>query len=108
MKSGRKPTLTFSEQVKLRTIQAVFGMGSAEEESFWEQARVAAKLRRNIRRGKSIAPKPKKYANYAEAHRAAMNEYYKRNREKILARQRERYAAAKKEKETGNVETEKE
>lgn len=108
MRSGRHPRLTFSEQVKYRSILAAFGDGSPEVEEFWNQAHVAAKLRRNIRRGKSIAPKPKKYANYAEAHRAAMNEYYKRNREKILARQRERYAAAKKEKETGNVETEKE
>lgn len=98
MKSGRKPTLTFSEQVKLRTIQAVFGIGSAEEESFWEKARVAAKLRRDIERGKQTVPRPRKYANYAEAHRAAMNEYYKRNREKILARQRELYRLRKEKK----------
>lgn len=95
MKSGRKPILTFSEQVKLRTIQSAFGLGSPEEEEFWRQARVAAKLRRNIRRGKKTEPRPKKYANYAEAHRAAMTEYYRRNREKILARQRELYRQRK-------------
>lgn len=99
MKSGRKPILTFSEQVKLRTIQSAFGLGSNEEEEFWEQARVAAKLRRNIRRGKKTEPRPKKYANYAEAHRAANSDYYNRNRERILARQRELY---RKRKETKN------
>lgn len=95
MKSGRKPTLTFSEQVKLRTIQAVFGIGSAEEESFWEKARVAARMRRDIRRGKSTVPKPKKFATYAEAHRAASKAYFQRNRDKILARQRELYRQRK-------------
>lgn len=95
MRSGRKPTLTFSEQVKLRTIQVAFGIDSPEEQKFWEQARVAAKLRRNIKRGKQTVPRPRKYANYAEAHRAAMNEYYKRNREKILARQRELFRQRK-------------
>lgn len=43
---GRKPRLTFSETVRLRTIQAAFGIGSKEEDAFWEKVRKAAKLRR--------------------------------------------------------------
>lgn len=99
MKSGRKPTLTFSEQVKLRTIQAVFGENSPEVEQFWEQARVSAKLRRNIRRGKNVAPVPRKYKTYADAHNAANRTYYQRHGERIRARQREQYRL-RKEKET--------
>lgn len=95
MKAGRKPTISFTEQVKLRTIQSAFGPNSPEVEEFWKQARVAAKLRRDIRRGKAVAPRPRKYADHAEAHRAAMRTYYARHREKILKRQRERYAQRK-------------
>ena len=36
---GRKPKLTFSEQVKLRTIQAAFGENSPEVEQFWDAKR---------------------------------------------------------------------
>lgn len=91
---GRKPKLTFSEMVKLRSIQAAFGIGSKEEESFWENIKKAAKLRREIRRGSvpSSSPrKKKKYATYAEAHRAASRSYYERNREKILEKRKSDY-----------------
>lgn len=91
---GRKPKLTFSETVRLRTIQAAFGIGSKEEESFWENVKKAAKLRREIRRGSKPSARPKrvkKYANYAEAHRAAGRAYYERNREKILEKRKTDY-----------------
>lgn len=91
---GRKPMLTFSETVRLRTIQAAFGIGSKEEDAFWENVRKAAKLRREIRRGsvpESSPRKKKKYATYAEAHRAASRSYYERNREKILDKMKADY-----------------
>ena len=40
---GRKPKLTFSEQVKLRTIQAAFGANSKEVEQFWDTKRASNK-----------------------------------------------------------------
>ena len=40
---GRKPKLTFSEQVKLRTIQAAFGENSPEVEQFWDAKRASNK-----------------------------------------------------------------
>ena len=40
---GRKPKLTFSEQVKLRTIQAAFGVNSPEVEQFWDAKRASMK-----------------------------------------------------------------
>jgi hypothetical protein len=40
---GRKPKLTFSEQVKLRTIQAAFGENSPEVEQFWDAKRASMK-----------------------------------------------------------------
>lgn len=91
---GRKPRLTFSETVRLRTIQAAFGIGSKEEDDFWENVRNAAKIRREIRRGsvpKSSPRKKKKYATYADAHRAASRSYYERNREKILEKMKADY-----------------
>ena len=91
---GRKPRLTFSETVRLRTIQAAFGIGSKEEDAFWENVRKAAKLRREIRRGSIPSSRPrkkKKYATYAEAHRAAGRAYYERNREKILEKRKSDY-----------------
>lgn len=95
---GRKPKLTFSETVRLRTIQAAFGIGSKEEESFWENVKKAAKLRREIRRGSVPSSRPrkkKKYATYAEAHRAAGRAYYERNREKILEKRKTDYCKKK-------------
>lgn len=91
---GRKPKLTFSEMVNLRSIQAAFGIGSKEEDAFWENVRKAAKLRREIRRGSVPSSRPrkeKKYATYAEAHRAAGRAYYERNREKILEKRKSDY-----------------
>lgn len=91
---GRKPKLTFSETVKLRSIQAAFGIGSKEEESFWENVKKAAKLRREIRRGSTPSARPKrvnKYASWQEAHRAAGRAYYERNREKILEKRKTDY-----------------
>lgn len=91
---GRKPKLTFSETVRLRTIQAAFGIGSKEEESFWENVKKAAKLRREIRRGSVPSSRPskkKKYATNAEAHRAANRAYYERNRDKILEKRKTEY-----------------
>lgn len=93
---GRKPHLTFSELVKLRSIQAAFGVGSDEEEAFWEKAKGSAKLRRAIKRGTAVhRQKRNKYQTYADAHRAASREYYRRNREKVLAYQKEHYRAKK-------------
>ena len=43
MKAGRKPNLTFSEQVKLRSIQAAFGVNSPEEAQFWDAKRASNK-----------------------------------------------------------------
>ena len=40
---GRKPKLTFSEQIKLRTIQAAFGVNSPEVEQFWDAKRASMK-----------------------------------------------------------------
>lgn len=60
---GRKPKLTFSEMVRLRTIQAAFGIGSKEEDAFWENVRKAAKLRREIRRGSVPSSRPRKGKN---------------------------------------------
>lgn len=96
---GRKPKLTFSEMVKLRSIQAAFGIGSKEEEAFWENVRKAAKLRREIRRGSKPSARPKrikKYASWQEAHRAAGRAYYERNREKILEKRKTDYYKKKK------------
>ena len=65
---GRKPKLTFSETVKIRSIQAAFGIGSKQEEAFWEKVRKAAKLRREIRSWSVPSSRPrkgKKYATYA-------------------------------------------
>ena len=90
----RKPKLTFSETIRLRTIQAAFGIGSKEEEAFWENVKKAAKLRREIRRGSTPSAKPKrvkKYASWQEAHRAAGRAYYERNREKILEKRKTDY-----------------
>ena len=95
---GRKPKLTFSEMVKLRSILAAFGIGSKEEEAFWEKVRKAAKLRREIRRGSVPSSRPrkkKKYSTYAEAHRAASRSYYERNREKILEKRKTDYCKKK-------------
>ena len=95
---GRKPKLTFSEMVKLRSIQAAFGIGSKEEESFWENIKKAAKLRREIRRGSTPSARPKrinKYASWQEAHRAAGRAYYERNREKILEKRKTDYCKKK-------------
>ena len=95
---GRKPKLTFSEMVKLRSIHAAFGIGSKEEEAFWEKVRKAAKLRREIRRGSVPSSRPrkkKKYSTYAEAHRAASRSYYERNREKILEKRKTDYCKKK-------------
>lgn len=91
---GRKPRLTFSEMVKLRSIHAAFGIGSKYEEAFWENVKKAAKLRREIRRGSVPSSRPrkkKKYATYAEAHRAAGRAYYERNRDKILEKRKTDY-----------------
>lgn len=91
---GRKPKLTFSETVRLRTIQAAFGIGSKEEDAFWENIKKAAKLRREIRRGSTPSARPKrvkKYASWHEAHRAASRSYYERNREKILEKRKDDY-----------------
>lgn len=91
---GRKPKLTFSETVKLRSIQAAFGIGSKEEEAFWEKVRKAAKLRREIRRGSTPSARPKrvkKYASWQEEHRAAGRAYYERNRDKILEKRKTDY-----------------
>ena len=91
---GRKPRLTFSETVRLRTIQAAFGIGSKEEDAFWENVKKAAKLRREILRGSKPSARPKrikKYASWQEAHRAASRSYYERNREKILEKRKSDY-----------------
>ena len=106
---GRKPRLTFSETVRLRTIQAAFGIGSKEEDAFWEKVRKAAKLRREIRRWSVPSSRPrkkKKYATYAEAHRAAGRAYYERNREKILEKRKSDYY--KKKEKAKTLEEEKE
>ena len=51
---GRKPKLSFSEQVKLRTIQAAFGIDSPEVEQFWKAKRESMKqaFERKRQRGK--------------------------------------------------------
>lgn len=90
----RKPKLTFSEIVKLRSIQAAFGIGSKEEDAFWENVKKAAKLRREIRRGSKPSARPKlvnKYASRQEAHRAAGRAYYERNCDKILEKRKSDY-----------------
>ena len=43
MKAGRKPKLTFAEQIKLRSIQAAFGVNSPEVEQFWDAKRASNK-----------------------------------------------------------------
>ena len=98
MKAGRKPTLTFSEQVKLRSIQAAFGKDSPEEEQFWELVRRSAKLRRAVKRGKNVAPKPRKYKNYAEAHNASNRTYYQRHKEEVSEKNRRWYERNKERK----------
>ena len=98
MKAGRKPTLTFSELVKLRSIQAAFGKDSPEEEQFWELARRSAKLRRTVRRGKNVAPTHRKYKTYAEAHNAANKAYYRRHKDKVSEKNRRWYERNKERK----------
>ena len=39
MTSGRKPKLTFSEQIKLRTIQNAYGIASPKVDAFWKKIR---------------------------------------------------------------------
>lgn len=68
---GRKPKLTFSETVKLRSIQAAFGIGSKEEEAFWENVKKAAKLRREIRRGSVPSSRPRKKEKICYIRRGA-------------------------------------
>lgn len=68
---GRKPRLTFSETVRLRTIQAAFGIGSKEEDAFWEKVRKAAKLRREIRRGSVPSSRPRKKKKICYIRRGA-------------------------------------
>lgn len=94
---GRKPKLTFSEQIKLRTIQAAYGQGSAEEEAFWLNIRKGrdALFERKRKWGKQTAEEKRKVAKecskrYAErhkndpkrieAHRIAANEWYYRHK----------------------------
>ena len=98
MKAGRKPTLTFSELVKLRSIQAAFGKDSPEEKQFWELARRSAKLRRAVKRGKNVSPTPRKYKNYAEAHNAANKAYYQRHKEEVSEKNRRWYERNKERK----------
>ena len=98
MKAGRKPALTFSELIKLRSIQAAFGKDSPEEAQFWEQASTSAKLRRAIKRGKNVAPKPRKYKNYAEAHNASNRTYYQRHKEEVSEKNRRWYERNKERK----------
>jgi hypothetical protein len=98
MKAGRKPTLTFSEQVKLRSIQAAFGNDSPEEAQFWEQASTSAKLRRAIKRGKCIKPKPRKYKCYKDAHNAANRAYYQRHKDRVSEKNRRWYERNKERK----------
>ena len=51
---GRKPKLSFTEQVKLRTIQAAFGIDSPEVVQFWKEKRESMKqaFERKRQRGK--------------------------------------------------------
>lgn len=98
MKAGRKPNLTFSELVKLRSIQAAFGKDSPEEEKFWELARRSAKLRRAVKRGKNVTPTPRKYKTYAEAHNAANKAYYQRHKDKVSEKNRRWYERNKERK----------
>lgn len=61
-----------------------------------KKAKGSAKLRRAIKRGTAVhRPKRNKYQTYADAHRAASRSYYQRNREKVLAYQKEHYRAKK-------------
>ena len=98
MKAGRKPVLTFSELVKLRSIQAAFGKDSPEEAQFWEQASTSAKLRRAVKRGKNVAPTPRKYKTYAEAHNASNRTYYQRHKEEVSEKNRRWYERNKERK----------
>lgn len=94
---GRKPKLTFSEQIKLRTIQAAYGQGSAEEEAFWQGVRKGrdALFDRKRKWGKQTAEEKRKSAKessrrYAErhkddpkrieAHRTAAKDWYHRHK----------------------------
>ena len=104
MKAGRKPVLTFSELVKLRSIQAAFGKDSPEEAQFWEQASTSAKLRRAVKRGKHVAPKPRKYKNYAEAHNASNRTYYQRHKEEVSEKNRRWYERNKERKKAYYIE----
>ena len=104
MKAGRNPVLTFSELVKLRSIQAAFGKDSPEEAQFWEQARTSAKLRRAIKRGKHVAPNPRKYKNYSEAHNASNRTYYQRHKEEVSAKNRRWYERNKERKKAYYIE----
>ena len=104
MKAGRKPNLTFSELVKLRSIQAAFGKDSPEEAQFWEQARTSAKLRRAVKRGKHVAPKPRKYKNYSEAHNASNRTYYQRHKEEVSEKNRRWYEKNKERKKAYYIE----
>ena len=104
MKAGRKPTLTFSELVKLRSIQSAFGKDSPEEEQFWELARRSAKLRRAVKRGKNVAPTPRKYKTYAEAHNASNRTYYQRHKEEVSEKNRRWYEKNKERKKAYYIE----
>lgn len=94
---GRKPKLTFSEQVKLRTIQAAYGVGSAEEDAFWTAIRKgrAAMFDRKRKYGKQTAEERKIKSRqssldyqrrhkddpkFKETHRKAANAWYQRHK----------------------------
>ena len=104
MKAGRKPNLTFSELIKLRSIQAAFGKDSPEEAQFCELARRSAKLRRAVKRGKNVAPKPRKYKNYAEAHNASNRTYYQPHKEEVSEKNRRWYERNKERKKAYYIE----
>ena len=115
---GRKPQLTFSDQIKLRTIQAAYGQGSAEEEAFWLNIRKGrdALFERKRKWGKQTAEEKRKVAKecskrYAERHKndpkrkawqkaydqspqrkLYHEQYRKENRDDINARHRARNA----------------
>lgn len=94
---GRKPKLTFSEQIKLRSIQAAYGVASEEEDAFWTAIRKgrAAMFDRKRKYGKQTAKDRKeaqrKYSrdyqarhkndpHTIEIHRKAANAWYQRHK----------------------------
>lgn len=88
---GRKPQLTFSDQIKLRTIQAAYGQGSAEEEAFWLNIRKGrdALFERKRKWGKQTAEEKRKVAKecskrYAERHKNDPG-FMEKNRKNKLA-----------------------